>query len=103
MSQTALDIYADHKKYQLEEGTFSETAILQDLSEVKGVFDSHYAQFTKDAGNVLKQSQKPRFLVDSVPTFTPQVTKITINSIEYVIMKATEDDRGIPVLWLKVS
>lgn len=103
MSQDALDIYNEHRKYQIEEGSFSEeTALLNGSTEIKGVFDNSYGLTNKDTGNVTKQKRKPRFLVDIVPTFEPNVSTLTVQGDTYLINKATEDEYGIPVLWLSL-
>ena len=100
MSAEALAIYDAHRKQQVEEGTFSETAILEGGSEIKGVFDDSLMVGSLDAANQPRQSSRIRFLVDQLPTFEPRVTKITIRSIEYTIQKGDEDANGIKTLWL---
>jgi hypothetical protein len=103
MSQSALDIYAQHKKYQVEDGTFSETALFNGVDDLKGIFDESYATGSKDAGNVNQQFKKPRFLVDVVPAgVIPNTTELQVNGVDYIITKVSgTDERGPQVLWLR--
>ena len=101
MSQESLAIYNTHRKYQVEQGTFSETGLIDGSIEVSGVFDDHYDFGNKDAGNVMQNSHRVKFLVDTVPAFTPKVSKLVLDRGTYIIMKSDKDDQGVPRLWLK--
>jgi len=66
----ALDIYDAHKEFQLEEGSFSESFILDPsgaATTIKGVFDESYITDEKDQGNVRQQKMEPRILVYEIP------------------------------------
>ena len=101
MSQDALDIYNTHRKFQVEEGSFSQVGIIDGTILCNGIFDNHYFNGVKDGTNIPAMTHQKRFLVDSIPIFTPQSSKIVIDSKEYVIMKSDLDKNGVPVLWLK--
>lgn len=101
MSQESLAIYDTHRQYQVEEGKFSQTALIDGVTELKGIFDDHYYYGQKDAGNVPQQSHQKRFLVNTIPVFTPKVTTITIDSNKYIIIRSDKDKYGVPRLWLK--
>jgi hypothetical protein len=105
MTTAALEIYDQHRKYQLEEGVFSEgvPAIVDGTIEVKGVFDDSHIVGSKDGGNVLARKRSIRFLVDTVPTYTPKQSTIVIDGITYKMIRDDKDKRGIPVLWLNLT
>jgi hypothetical protein len=100
MSDNTVDLYNEKKKELIEDGSFSQSAIVDGVT-IYGIFDNHYSLGSKDGGNVTQQFKKPRFIVDIAPSFTPNVTKITINSVDYTITKSTPDKNGYVVLWLR--
>ena len=102
MTTDALEIYAEHRKYQLEEGSFSETGIIDGSTDVKGVFDDSHKTIGRDGGNVTGHKRDIRFLVDTVPSYTQRTSTIVIDGKTYKVMRDDKDDRGIPVLWLNL-
>ena len=102
----ALDVYDDHKEFQIEGGTFSESFTFDPdgvATTIKGIFDESYITDERDQGNVRQQKLKPRVLVYEIPSgVVYKESKLYIPRLDktYTILKADKDDQGVIRLWL---
>jgi hypothetical protein len=99
-----LDIFADHRKEQIENGPFSESFIITtsgDTQTVKGIYDESYVTQEQDSGKVRQQMRKPVILIAEIPTgIIPRTSKIDVRGLEYTVQKIDRDSEGVPRIWL---
>ncbi len=101
MSNDTVDLYNEKKKELIEQGSNSQEAILDGATTIFGIFDESFTTGSNDSGNVPQRIKKPRFLVDTIPAFTPTLTTLEINSVTYIINNASgKDKNGYSILWL---
>jgi hypothetical protein len=101
---TALEIYREQRRQQIEDGPFSESFYLDPYAtrvEIRGIYDEPYLAGESDQGNVRKQLQKPRVVVDEIPaSVIARSTQIEVRGKVYRIEKPDRDPDGIPRMWL---